>query len=160
MWCRDIGFTCWCWSVKDEPRASKWSFDFQKETPQYGSLRSRLIEEYTDCESLLEFAKKTILVLMKTSIVQQNDILCLLSPFVFLFQIEAATIFLGLLVIFPIIMIGIGKLNTIYTNVIRDSMDDCRRQSFKWLSTSAKFTDLSICCWDCLDNETLTKCLA
>ncbi len=53
--------------IKDGSRASKWSIDFQKERPHYGSLRSRLIEEYTDCESLLEFAKKTVLVLMKTS---------------------------------------------------------------------------------------------
>jgi hypothetical protein len=51
-------------SVKDETR---WSMDFPKETPIYWSLRSRLIEEYTESESLLEFAKKTVLVLMKTS---------------------------------------------------------------------------------------------
>ncbi|CAF4766319.1 unnamed protein product [Rotaria sp. Silwood2] len=72
---------------KNASRASKWSIDFHKETPHYGSLRSRLIEEYTDCESLLEFVKKTILVLLKT---------------------KAATIFLGLLLILPIIMMGIG----------------------------------------------------
>jgi len=41
--------------------------DFPKETPIYWSLRSRLVEEYTESESLLEFAKKTVLVLMKTS---------------------------------------------------------------------------------------------
>lgn len=46
---------------------SRWSIDFPKETPFYWSLRSRLIEEYTESESLLEFAKETILVLMKTS---------------------------------------------------------------------------------------------
>ncbi|CAF4137109.1 unnamed protein product [Rotaria magnacalcarata] len=46
---------------------SRWSIDFPKETPFYWSLRSRLIEEYTESESLLEFAKKTVLVLMKTS---------------------------------------------------------------------------------------------
>ncbi|CAF3462940.1 unnamed protein product [Rotaria sp. Silwood2] len=45
---------------------SRWSIDFPKETPFYWSLRSRLIEEYTESESLLQFAKKTVLVLMKT----------------------------------------------------------------------------------------------
>jgi hypothetical protein len=41
--------------------------DFPKTTPLYWSLRTRLIEEYTESESLLEFAKKTILVFIKTS---------------------------------------------------------------------------------------------
>ncbi|CAF3130240.1 unnamed protein product [Rotaria socialis] len=82
---------------KKSSRASKWSIDFQKETPHYGSLRSRLIEEYTDCESLMEFVKKTILVLMKT---------------------KAAAIFLGLLLILPIIMMGIGVSH----------LSDCPRQ--------------------------------
>ncbi|CAF0773056.1 unnamed protein product [Rotaria sordida] len=83
---------------KSESRASKWSIDFHKETPHYGSLRSRLIEEYTDCESLFEFVKKTILVLMKT---------------------KGATIFLGLLLILPIIMMGIGVSH----------LNDCPRQT-------------------------------
>ncbi|CAF1158037.1 unnamed protein product [Rotaria sordida] len=71
-------------SKKDE---SRWSIDFPKETPFYWSLRSRLIEEYTESESLLEFAKKTVLVLMKT---------------------KEATIFLCLILVLPIIMMGIG----------------------------------------------------
>ncbi|CAF3513712.1 unnamed protein product [Rotaria sp. Silwood1] len=83
---------------KSVSRASKWSIDFHKETPHYGSLRSRLIEEYTDCESLLEFVKKTILVLMKT---------------------KAATIFLGLLLILPIVMMSIGVSH----------LNDCPRQT-------------------------------
>ncbi|CAF0863177.1 unnamed protein product [Adineta steineri] len=69
---------------KDERR---WSIDFQKETPFYWSLRSRLIEEYTESESLLEFAKKTVLVLMKT---------------------KEATILLCFILILPIMMMGTG----------------------------------------------------
>ncbi|CAF1979215.1 unnamed protein product [Rotaria magnacalcarata] len=66
---------------------SRWSIDFPKETPFYWSLRSRLIEEYTESESLLEFAKKTVLVLMKT---------------------KEATVFLCVILVLPIIMMGIG----------------------------------------------------
>ena len=90
-------------SIKDTSRTSKWSIDFQKETPQYGSLRSRLIEEYNDCDSLLQFVKKTVLVLMKTSkrSIESADLVS--------FLIEAATLFLGILLILPIIMMGIGK---------------------------------------------------
>ncbi|UJR13255.1 hypothetical protein I4U23_000276 [Adineta vaga] len=69
---------------KDERR---WSLDYPKETPFYWSLRSRLMEEYLESESLLEFTKKTVLVLMKT---------------------KEATIFLCFLLILPIIMLGTG----------------------------------------------------
>ena len=53
-------------SVSQDER--RWSEDFGKSTPLCWSLRSRLIEEYAESESLIEFAKKTILVLMKTSL--------------------------------------------------------------------------------------------
>ncbi|CAF1062687.1 unnamed protein product [Adineta ricciae] len=71
-------------SKKNERR---WSLDYQKETPLYWSLRSRLMEEYAESESLIEFTKKTVLVLMKT---------------------KEATIFLCLFLILPIIMLGTG----------------------------------------------------
>ncbi|CAF0732133.1 unnamed protein product [Adineta steineri] len=74
-------------TTRHESQVSKWSIDFHKDTPHYGSLRSRLVEEYTDCESLLEFAKKTVLVLIQTKV---------------------ATVFLGLLLILPITMMSIG----------------------------------------------------
>ncbi|CAF1273401.1 unnamed protein product [Adineta ricciae] len=72
---------------KDESHTSKWSIDFQQDGHHFDSLRARLIEEYTDCESLFEFAKKTVLVLVHTKI---------------------ATGFLGILLILPIIMMSIG----------------------------------------------------
>ncbi|CAF1573414.1 unnamed protein product [Rotaria sp. Silwood1] len=74
-------------NATNKKNGSRWSIDFPKETPFYWSLRSRLIEEYTESESLLEFAKKTVLVLMKT---------------------KEATVFLCLILVLPIIMMGIG----------------------------------------------------
>lgn len=63
------------------------------------------MEEYTDCESLFEFIKKTILVLMKTSKFDEIKI----SKYRKNIILEAATIFLILILFLPIIMMGIGK---------------------------------------------------
>jgi hypothetical protein len=109
--------------VQDEGRSSKWSIDFHKETQHYGSLRSRLIEEYNDCESMVEFSKKTVLVLLNTSrcLFDAIDLLdgstCVL---------EAATIFLGILLILPIIMMSVGEWTTTLAHVHRRRTSRCQ----------------------------------
>ncbi|CAF0732990.1 unnamed protein product [Didymodactylos carnosus] len=75
----------------DESRASKWSIDFPKDVPHYGKLVARLTEEYNDSEHLFEFARKTVLVLMRTSVSHLSD--CPKQPNIPIYLFVAGIVF-------------------------------------------------------------------